>query len=72
MNDEATAERLGLSPYDLVLLAAEECGLIPEGYDEEREQVVDESACTICRAPNSYPECDNCWYGEERRWTPRG
>jgi hypothetical protein len=34
MNDEATAERLGLSTYDLVMLIAQECGLIPVGYDD--------------------------------------
>jgi len=37
VNDEATAERLGLSPYDLVMLAAEECGLIPVGHDDDRD-----------------------------------
>jgi hypothetical protein len=65
MTDDTMAERLGLSVYDLVMLAAEECGLIPDDYQQE----VEESCCTICRKPGEYPECESCWYGEERRWT---
>ena len=40
---ESCAERQGLSPYDLVILAAEECGLIPTEEDE-RMLMADDAA----------------------------
>jgi hypothetical protein len=54
---DAVMERLGLTTYDVDL----------EEYEYRQE--VEESCCVICRRPGAYPECEDCWYGEERRWT---
>lgn len=52
-------ESLGLTTDDVRREAAE----------ERYRQEVEESCCTICRKPDAYPECEDCWYGEERRWS---